>query len=328
MKVSSSIRGLYDQQLDLNKQLRKRVDDIFIEGGNNGRWFYKGRLKELESFAQKIETGRFEPSALEDFFACTFVVENRNAILEAREFVEKHCLLQHQKPINIHITHKSPDAFPFDDLRLYVKLKPSERVPVNDLENITFEVQIKTFLQYAWSIATHDLIYKGQSINWGKARLAFQIKAMLEHAEISIEQANNISDSPSLAMIDNKTKMLKEIIEWLVLSWSQEQLPTDIVRLGHTLLDIMKYLKIKLKELQLYLTIDTELGMGTKLQNLSPYEIIIKSIVNHNLKNFLHFVNTPDPSLKFRLLITPEMELEEILKNCKNDKIINTKNKQ
>jgi hypothetical protein len=40
-------------------------------------WFFTWRLKELESFALKIETGRVSnPVALEDFFACTIVLRS------------------------------------------------------------------------------------------------------------------------------------------------------------------------------------------------------------------------------------------------------------
>ena len=214
MKVSSSIRSLYNQQVELNKRLQRKVNEIFSDG-NNGRWFYKGRVKELESFTQKIETGRFNPDILEDFFACSLVVENRSAISEARELVEKYCEIISQKPADPKFTFKKPDSFAFDDLRMYVKLKKSDRIPPNDLNDITFEIQIKTFLQYAWGIATHDLIYKGDTISWSKARLAFQIKAMLEHAEISIEQVELVAASSSLDMSNKETEALLDILKWL-----------------------------------------------------------------------------------------------------------------
>src|SRR6185295_542993 len=81
---------------------------------------------------------------------------------------------------------KGTHEFSFDDLRLYTKWKPDVTLPTPTFAGVVFELQIKTFLQHAWSIATHDLIYKTDSISWPKERVAFEIKAMLEHAENAI----------------------------------------------------------------------------------------------------------------------------------------------
>ena len=320
MKISSSIRVLYNQQFDINNQLQKRVQE-FLGDGKNGRWFYTSRVKGLESFTQKIETGRFIPHALEDFFACTLVVENKLAIEEAQKWIENFCTVISQKPLTNSETHKFPDAFPFDDLRLYVKLTPSDRTPISDLTDLIFEIQIKTFLQYAWSIATHDLIYKGNSISWSKARLAFQIKAMLEHAEISIEQVNVIASSTSLAMADKRTKLLTEILDWLQTTWPKDQLPNDIVRLSQTVSDLLDGLKLSLDDMKLSLSKDTALGLGTKLQNLSPYEIIIKSISNHNINKLNDFLKSSS-NKRFKLLITPEMEINDLIKGADKNRMV------
>lgn len=305
MKISNSVRELFDSQEAVNARLEERVKQLLGENKKDN-WFYKGRVKKLESFAQKLETGRFDPHALEDFFACTIVVENKNAINEAVKLVEQFCNIQYKRPKTIGETHKSPDLFAFDDLRLYVKLKPSETAPPTPLNDILFEIQIKTFLQHAWSIATHDLIYKGSSISWGKARLAFQIKAMLEHAEISIEQVEAISDSSALSITDIKTSNLKNILTWIQENWEAELLPSDIVRLSQSVLNIMDALKVEFKDIQKAVKIDTENGYGAKTKNLSPYEVIVKATFNNLKDKFLTFLDKG----KRKLFITPEMELD------------------
>jgi len=307
MKISNSVRDLFTLQKAINERLADRVKELLGENKKDN-WFYKGRVKQLESFAQKLETGRFDPRALEDFFACTIVVENKNAINEAVQLVEKFCIIHDRKPKKIGETHKSPDLFSFDDLRLYVKLKQSETSPPSPLNDILFEIQIKTFLQHAWSIATHDLIYKGSSISWGKARLAFQIKAMLEHAEISIEQVEALSGSSALSITDAKTSTLKDIIIWLQSSWEAELLPLDVVRLSQSLLDVMKAMKLELEDIRQAVNTDTENGYGTKAKNLSPYEIVVKAIFNNQQDKFRSFLR--DRWAKNKLFITPEMELD------------------
>ena len=60
-------------------------------------------------------------------------------------------------------------------------------------------MQVKTFLQHAWGIATHDLIYKTDDVSWSRQRIAYQIKAMLEHAEMSIQEAGRLAEAVALS---------------------------------------------------------------------------------------------------------------------------------
>src|SRR5207247_360952 len=113
---------------------------------------------------------------------------NSTEIDQAEALIRENFTVNERRPRQRDRTHKAPHAFPFDDLRLYVRVPNTPASPPTDLVGILFEVQIKTFLQHAWSIATHDLLYKADDANWNKERIAYQIKAMLEHAEISIQE--------------------------------------------------------------------------------------------------------------------------------------------
>jgi ppGpp synthetase/RelA/SpoT-type nucleotidyltranferase len=320
MKISSSLRNLYNQQLDINLLLEKRVRDL-IGANKHDNWFYKGRIKQIESFVQKLETGRFRPDNFEDFFACTLVVENKSSIPVAIELVQKYCNIIYKKPKDDFKTTKVPSEFSFDDLRLYVKLKPSDASPLKPINNILFEIQIKTFLQHAWSISTHDLVYKGDSISWGKARLAYQIKAMLEHAEISIEQVDYIANSTDLAIIDPETQKWKDILAWLQATWSTDLLPSNVVGLVQTISKLLGFLKLQLSDIQGCIKKDTADDLGARSMNLSPYETIIKSIVNHKKAEFLAFLNDTSKR-KGKLLVTPEMEIEDFIVNANKQRIV------
>lgn len=52
--------------------------------------------------------------------------------------------------------------------------------------NIIFEIQIKSAFEHAWTVATHDLVYKSSEIDWKKLRLAAQIKATVEQLDTLI----------------------------------------------------------------------------------------------------------------------------------------------
>lgn len=307
MKITRSVRVIYDRQLEINRLLADRVK-LRLEGAKQEGWFYRGRIKPLESFAQKLETGRpDDPAHLEDFFACTLVVENRNAIGDARALVERFCEVRYQRPRDPDLTHKGPESFPFDDLRLYVTLRPMG--PDEPITDIVFEVQIKTFLQYAWGIATRDLIYKGDQISWGRERVAYQIKAMLEHAEVSIAEVDAIADNGALNISNPSTQNRNRILEWLQTSWDSAQLPQDRRRLVETLLELAEGLKLSIDGVIDAVETATARGEGTNLRNLSPYGIVVRSLFQHRRPAVDTFLRERRVRGRTRLLLTEEMDL-------------------
>lgn len=307
MKINNKVRSIYAAQFELNSLLEEKVKSAF-EGRKRPAWFFTCRLKALESFAQKLETGRIEdPNRMEDFFACTFVVENRTTIKHAVEMVEQVCNVIERRPKREGKTHKSSDSFPFDDLRLYVTLKEDDSLPESPVSDIKFEIQIKTFLQHAWGIATHDLVYKGQNVDWGRARVAYQIKAMLEHAEISVEQVDRMAESTVLAVTDKKTEDQKKLINWFSTEWESELLPKNLVRLADTVRELTGKLEIDIDSLLSSLAEDKENGTQLSLNYWSPHSVIIKSIYNHYNEKLTKFLKSRSQT-NFRIFIDdPEL---------------------
>ena len=102
MKIPLSIRRDYDEQLDKIIRLQKFVDDS-IRAAKKPNWHYESRIKSKESFALKIETGRFpDPKELEDFFACMLVVENSKSLVEAEDMIKSKFDFIRTKSIKIH----------------------------------------------------------------------------------------------------------------------------------------------------------------------------------------------------------------------------------
>ena len=59
-----------------------------MNGLKDRRWHYESRVKNLESFALKVESGRYDdPNQVEDFFACTIVAENLDSMSKAEKLV-------------------------------------------------------------------------------------------------------------------------------------------------------------------------------------------------------------------------------------------------
>jgi ppGpp synthetase/RelA/SpoT-type nucleotidyltranferase len=305
MKIVSSLRSCYDAQYEVNSQLKAKADKL-LSSIREERWHYESRLKSLESFTQKIETGRFDAHHLEDFFACTVVVENADAIDRALKVVRRHCKILEQRPLSNHKTRKTPDSFQFDDLRLYVKLKTNPALPPSVVHDITFEVQIKTYLQHAWSIATHDLVYKASEVSWAQQRIAYQIKAMLEAAETAIAGAKDLAKVQSIAVSSDEVDQMIVVIEFLKKSWDASDLPRDVIRLSGVLVEFMKATGLSLKEIEDSLKEETRRGRGTKTLNLSPYLVIMQSLINTNNDKLKKYLTTTDRH-KFKILLPNEV---------------------
>jgi ppGpp synthetase/RelA/SpoT-type nucleotidyltranferase len=317
MKIINSIEDYYYKQLELNRILRSRVDHL-IKYHKKSSWHYDSRIKDLESFALKVETGNIEdPSNMNDFFACSIIVENTIMLQDALLLVEKHFDIVEKKPSTPDFTPNAPDSFAFDDLRLYVRLKPDAGQPFdsgpNKLCKVVFEVQIKTFLQHAWSLATHDLTYKGDEVNWAKQRIAYQIKAMLEHAEISIREIEKIKDCTVIAKKNRKFDQLNKINKFLLKNWQRDFLPGDIMRLTANVHHILNGLEINLNELQECLDAESSAGRGVKTLNLSPYCIILQSIINQKPQKLKSFLSHSTSEIKIfipREIDTKSLSLE------------------
>ena len=284
MKVVHSIRNLYNKQHAQAEELAMVIRD-YVNDNKEKTWHYFDRIKEEESFALKIEAGKVSDlNNVDDFFACTIVVDNSGDIKHAKNMIKRLCVIRSQKPDDKPSTTKSPDSFPHDDLRLCVKLRPDARLPPdsthNKLAKILFEVQIKTFLQHAWSVATHDLVYKNEEISWAKSRIAYQIKAMLEHAEVTLYEIDRIKKSKMLKMFDKKTKELNEIKKFITSNWKSDALPSDMIRLSNSVNFLLDCLNISTADLQTLLDAESGCGRGVKTLNLSPYFTILQTIIN------------------------------------------------
>ncbi len=276
MKISASVRRLFEDQVGKNIRLRTTVDEQ-IRGLKRERWHYESRIKTLPSFALKIESGRFQkPEALEDFFAGTLVVSNAAELDDAEKLIRNKFFLVERRPQRAKLTHKRPDNFPFDDLRLYIRIPHLKSMPKSDLMDITFELQIKTFLQHAWSIATHDLIYKSDKASWGTERIAYQTKAMLEHAEVSIQEAQTLASCSILGKQDQLTKKIKLCIDILKEHWEINELPDNLRQLAHNLVTLLDELGIQLTRLKAILSKGRNSRSGAHPSNLSPYGVILQ----------------------------------------------------
>jgi hypothetical protein len=311
MKFAQALRALYQEQCERNEQLKEKVKDIVLSFKDE-RWHYEDRIKSEESFALKIESGRIvDPAALEDFFACTLVVSNGLEVGKAEQRIVDNFDVIDRRPAKSQETHKRADSFQFDDLRIYARLKESSALRRTLADGVRFEIQVKTFLQHAWSIATHDLVYKSDDANWSTARIAYQIKAMLEHAELAIQEAESLSQSIVVAQVDRPTKDLREIIAMIKARWAPILLPENLKRLGENVQNLMIAIRIGKDHLAEIIDAETAVGRGARTLNLSPYGAIVQSVINQDRAKILGFLIDDHIPSSRRIMLPSDLEWPE-----------------
>ena len=278
MKIVKAVRDLYSAQYPAFAKLSTDVSRTLESLAASKRWFYLSRIKSLESFALKLETGRVsEPSKLEDFFACTVVVPTMGEIKDAIDTIVSRYPLLYRRPADDALTGKRPSSFEFDDLRLYVRRPHSATGYAEEVTDLVFEVQVKTVLQYAWSQATHDLTYKSEAVNWSLERVAFQIKAMLEHAEVAISEAQELAHADALSKQDRRTNELSLLLDKIREIWPREALPNDLKRLAENILSILQLCGLQAKDFLQVIQKERD-RVGILPVNLSPYAFSVQAL--------------------------------------------------
>ena len=286
MKIVKRIRDIHQGCVPRYEKLKLEVHGVLKSRVEDCGWFFFSRIKSLESFAQKIETGRVaEPAQMEDLFACTIVVPTVTKISEAEELVSRWYDRKERRPEDDHFTRKMSSNFLFDDLRLYVARRPRINGKHPDIDGVIFEVQIKTILQHAWSVATHDMIYKTDSVSWPLERIAFQVKAMLEHAEITVSEAALLARASGVAKEDQRTRDVLGVIGHLRDLWLEDQLPGDIRRLSTSILELLRLCGVSVARLPEIVGAEAR-RVGGVPRELSPYAFTVQALAQSSLVDF------------------------------------------
>jgi len=277
MRISLSVKNLYEKNVSQYEVL-KDFFDSWVDGVKDKKWHYESRVKQIESFALKFETGRFDKNSIfDDFFAGMIVVTSHSEIIGVEKILRENFELVSKKPNSSSFSAYSPEHFVFDDLRIYFRFNKDKFMSpkVEGLDGFIFEIQIKTYLQHAWSISTHDLVYKSENISWAKHRVAYQVKAMLENIEISISSVEDISQNKLIDKESKQFKSLERLVKLVNDKWTQDSLPKDKKRLAENILMFISSLNMSIVELRELI----DESKCNELLSISPFQAIIQAVI-------------------------------------------------
>ncbi len=310
MKVENSIRVKHQKLWDKYSALKAEVGELLIESCEKQEWFFEHRLKSQESYASKLSTGRYSDAEIDDFYACTIVVPNLRYVTDAVELVSACYDMFDKKPGE---TVKSrPTDFSFNSIRMLCRLKKG--VIEKYLDSCVFEVQVKTLLEHACSKATHDFSYKGGTVSWSRERLAAQIKAVLDNADLSILEMESLSSSSFLDQKNESYEKMKSIVLFIRAEWedsSENIIPYDLKRLAEVTANILSASNLDINSLKDAVKKETDVGRGKHSKNQSIYSIFLQSLINQEQKKVMKYLKGKKQKYKQQILIPPEIELPE-----------------
>lgn len=209
--------------------LKKSVADTLTAFADTRNFPLSGRIKTAESVAEKIEMGRYlRFSEIDDLVAFNLIIPSAAYEQEVISFCKSSFEVVFVRSKTE--TRKAPDVFRFDSTRIVAKARrPPDLVGHTGpaIYDYLFEIQVRTAFEHAWSVATHDLVYKASSIDWKRVRLAAQLKATSEGLDAAVAAfdhlAMNINESPWERVSDQT-----EVSKFVSLAFENSRLPPTL----------------------------------------------------------------------------------------------------
>ena len=209
--------------------LKRNVADTLGAFADRQNYPFVGRIKTAESVAEKIEMGRYRRfSEIDDLVAFTLITPTSARVAEVVDFCRVYFDVVSIRSKST--TQKRPDVFRFDSTRVIARVRrPPDLIGAlgQSIFEYLFEVQVRTAFEHAWSVATHDLVYKASTIDWKRVRLAAQLKATSEGLDAAVgafdHLAASVEESPWDRMHDEVA-----VSEFVVAAFGEQRLPENL----------------------------------------------------------------------------------------------------
>lgn len=242
----------YGQLVEYLRPLQKLVRDTLQPFVDQNGYALVSRIKSQDSFAEKVESGRFKSwTDIDDLVAFAVVVPTLSQEKNVLDFLQS---VFSQLAVRARgSARKAPDVFRFDATRFIGRLLPVPESPRGLMDILSFEIQIRSAFEHAWAVTTHALSYKAGQVSWQRSRLAAELKAAVEQLDMVVlgfDQAlTNIEESDWPAL--EAQKRLAERFASMVTSGLLPDVlaPKDWSRFSQNVLDIFRASRTPMEQL-------------------------------------------------------------------------------
>jgi ppGpp synthetase/RelA/SpoT-type nucleotidyltranferase len=299
MRVANSVAEAYDASLQVAKELQKTAGTRLRILCDLNSWLFDDRIKSLESCVSKLDAGSGPLSDVIDLYAATVIVPTQDELDVAMSHVLARVGGTVKPPRSV-----TAETFLYDDIHVIAKLdrivSPRSLSPAALTRS--FEVQVRTGLQYAWWRATHDQIYKSAdpaAHAWPMQRSSGQAKASLELLDGVLSDLATASDlqRPSPTPSGYQAEPRK----WLDL-WPRSEWPTDIHRYTTSVNRLLEAVNARHEDVESELrAADFNDVVGSR--DISPVQAVVIALwemLDSHLSDAL-------VASSLRVLVTPEM---------------------
>ncbi|MFZ5824149.1 MAG: hypothetical protein ACOY94_07470 [Bacillota bacterium] len=299
MIIPDSVMEAVNRSRRLFSAFQKQFDPLLESIAAKHKGIYEARPeKTAESIVDKIQLfrGTKPLSELYDLSAGTIIVPTLDLVSKVASDVNEAFIVVRDSRIE----SGNPENFGYDDTHLVLQLRDGPSLVNKRLLGLSFELQIKTYLQFAWARVVHDFVYKAQEVSWPKARMASEIRAMLELADQALAQPESAAALLPATQFPDYDR-LNRFIMILRQNWPGERLPANLRRAAYSIRALVEAAGISSEELGTLLMKQEYDPLKATLQ-ITPVQGIFIVLFREKGIAFIR-------KLKSRVLITAEMEL-------------------
>jgi hypothetical protein len=130
---------------------------------------------------------------------------------------------------------------------------------------------------------------------------------MLEHAEVSIQEAESLAASSTLAKEDAATASIKRGIALVRAQWAQDELPADVRRLAKNIVDLTEALGLQIGRVEEILNHCKGQRGGRHPSNLSPCATVVQYMFDAEKQRMIRLLGNERASTG--VLISDEVDV-------------------